>query len=962
MTHRSLIEKSASNARGACEDAEELEYFMEDVDARSGTLRAMEFGKFTALRTLRIVKQRGVVSIDGIAQCATLRVLVVAECGIRELDGALACAGLEAVYAYGNAIESLRSLGDGTLMRLRTLWVNDNKLTTLEGCEGLRALRELNAARNAIENVPSVGALRELEYLNVAGNPIRTWTALEVASELKSLTLRDDVHGACALAQTKWFRSYAVAALPNLETLDGVAIDDDERARAREELAHRRLSYNAKCAQMRHEYRKARARAQESWNAANTEILCELLRARASNCVCDITRALQRANALEHEFQLCDDIALKNVSILAARWFQDAEIVRETALESRFTFAIADSESPDTLQAFDAIFTAFIKKCSEFVIEQTTREVIAHKRNLTEVVIASHVISLNLHAVGLADVPSEISECTNLQTLQLSDNVIHRLTSLPRLHTLAALDLGNNKLWNSDDLYTLSSQAPNLSWLCLRGNCQLLANRKFYTRVVVNRLTKLEIIDGSAVSAHVRTSCRAKPAALTVDFMNSRGIIFPPHSAPEKVAELSIEGESIRKIADLEAFTSLRVAYLGGNCLRSLKTFSVLRQLRHLSIEGNSVVRLDGLSSLTELRWLNIKGCGLAHISPAWFKTLSKLEHLNMEDNQITALGALAQCSSLRELYVGGNKIADIGAIAVLASIATLRLFSTYGNELREMKSYTSYVIFKLPQLEILDADYISDAARIAAAKMYTGRLTEDMLNTREEVNCREIELVSLGLAYLDHAVTSSRFKYVKHLNLENNNLTDVSALGDLPLLTRLRLKSNRINAVFGRANQFKSLSFLDLSSNYVSSLSALALGRCAGLRTLLLCDNFLTRLDGINRLSALRVCYVDGNKLSRIEANTFIGCDNLKIFSARRNALRTLKHLSNLESIRELQLDDNRIDDIEEVSWLTRLIRLKSLSLMGNKIATGCERYFEFVSTCCRSLAFLDGKRVVGQ
>ena len=186
----------------------------------------------------------------------------------------------------------------------------------------------------------------------------------------------------------------------------------------------------------------------------------------------------------------------------------------------------------------------------------------------------------------------------------------------------------------------------------------------------------------------------------------------------------------------------------------------------------------------------------------------------------------------------------DIGAITALSSIATLRILSTYGNSMCDAKSYCYYVIFKLPQLEILDAYYIDDRARLSAMKMYTGRLTEDMLNATNDVTALKVNLSSLALVHLDHAITRSRFMNVKHLKLEHNNLVDVSVLGSLPHLARLHLKNNKINTSFGRTNQFKALIFLDLSGNYISSLSVLALSCCATLRTLVLCDNFLTRLD----------------------------------------------------------------------------------------------------------------------
>ena len=939
------------------DDAQEMEFFMEDVKASaSGCLTEMDFGRYLSLTTLRIVKQREVRSLVGLGVCVALKVVVVAECALKTLDGCETCAGLEALYVYGNAIESLCALSKGGLKRLHTLWVNDNKLTTLDGCEVLGELLELNAARNAIKRVPDVGSFRNLKHLNVAGTQIESWASIKVASRVLSLTLKDGVHGACALTQSKWYRSYAVVAMPNLESLDGICIDDIERERARNEHVNRRLAYNARCAYLRDVLRKASTRAHEHSQIVTRGFEAELLRVRAADGIDEITSILQRFVAVERALETCQINAHRIMSTLIRQSFQDAELVCETMSESRFAFAKAEWDDVASIDSVVAEFDSFVKEY-EHVADRNTYPVFVPKPHLSEVFITANINVVNLHAVGLDEVPYELSACTKIHTLRLSNNVMKRLTKFPQLDSLRVLDLGHNKLWKSADLNLLALRAPHLTWLCLRGNCQWLENPKFYTAIVLKRLHKLQTLDGIAIDEDLRMSCRTKHTTLTVDAVKRRGRTFPIDASSGKVTELDLQNESIRKTSDLGRFMSLRVVDLAHNRLCSLKGFSCLRELRHLSIEGNSTVHLDGLSMLKELRWLNVRGCGLSQLSIASFKTLSKLAVINMEDNDITSLCALAQCVSLRELHVGGNKLDDIREITALSPISTLRLLSTYGNKMCRTKAYCNYVIFKLPQLEILDADYIDDASRLSAIKMYSGRLTEDMLDARHDSNIYKIELCSLGLAHLDHAITRSRFMNVKHLNLEHNNLVDVSVLGSLPHLSKLQLKGNKINALFGRANHFRTLSFLDLSSNCISSLSALTLSSCASLRTLVLCDNFLTRLDGLHRIKALRVFVVDGNKLSRIESNTFVECGNLKVLSLRRNAFRTLKHLSSLDSVRELRLDNNRIIDIEEISWLACLTRLKILSLIGNKVTTECDRYFEFVTTCCANLSVLDGK-----
>ena len=92
-------------------------------DVARGALTELDLGKYARLTTLRVMKCGDVVSLVGLGACESLRSVTVAECGLRSLEGASECRGLEALYAYGNAIDSLDGLADGRLVRLHTLWV-----------------------------------------------------------------------------------------------------------------------------------------------------------------------------------------------------------------------------------------------------------------------------------------------------------------------------------------------------------------------------------------------------------------------------------------------------------------------------------------------------------------------------------------------------------------------------------------------------------------------------------------------------------------------------------------------------------------------------------------------------------------------------------------------------------------------------------------------------------------------
>ena len=935
-------------------DAETVEYFMEDVKVvdEVGTLRGLDLARYARLRTLRVVRQREVRSMVGLEACVGLRSVTVAECALTSWEGTEACEGLEELYVYGNAIRSIEGMWEsGGFRRLQKLWVNDNALREIDAVTSLESLRELNAARNELRAVPRA---RSLEWLNVAGNPIRALEDVEPAQWTASLIFRDDVHGACALCRGQFYRSFVICALPNARAIDGVEITDDVRARAEEEHASRRLRYHAERARIVRSFRNARARATKHLRDVSESIERELTRAREGGEWTAMTRALVEIERAEDAFSDIEREARVLMRDTFADAFRRAEIVGETERERRFAqiFNLRAADAAKT--RFADIFDRFLRYAREVSEDDAcgVRSIGIPKRALSETHRFEDIRELNMHAAGLREIPPAVRQCTHLHTLILSKNSIQRLDGLPRNVDLRHVDLGRNELWNAGDLILLATRAPNLASVILRGNARRLSKKTFYAPILIKRMKTLRQIDGGDVPSDARA--RLPETKVTLRAVRRRGQLCVDERG-ENVVEFGLEDAHARVVEMCERLATTRAAHLANNCLQTLIAFSACKRLRHLTLDGNDAIRLDGLSLLSRLEVLRLRNCGIRALPAACFRSLRQLTRVDVEENYITSLSALDQCLALEEIYAA-HEFSDVSDVAALASLPRLKLLTLYGNALGHAKLYQRYIVFKLPRLLVLDAEYVSDAQRAEAMKTYTGRLTVDMIPKTSRAS--EMTLASLGLLYLDHALIKARFQTIRQINFENNRLSDVSALGELPKLTKLRLRNNRVNAAFGRANAFERLTFLDLSGNCISSLSALSLGRCAQLRTLLLADNFLTRLDGINQLKSLRVLDADKNKLSRIDANTFDGCESFRVISLRKNAFRTVKHLKRLEHVRELRLDDNRIDDLQEISWLAYLPRLRALSLMGN-VAAKVEKYDEFVTTCCRGLTSLDGKSV---
>ncbi|KAG5190091.1 hypothetical protein JKP88DRAFT_286234 [Tribonema minus] len=141
------------------------------------------------------------------------------------------------------------------LRGLQTLCLSQNALTRLEGFTAVKTLTALDLSDNRLTRLTGIGALTALTSLDVSGNALtRLPCVLVRLSALRTLRAADnrlavasDLHRLAPLASLTALatrgnplaalphaRALAVHALPCLDALDGAAVTDAERRRARE--------------------------------------------------------------------------------------------------------------------------------------------------------------------------------------------------------------------------------------------------------------------------------------------------------------------------------------------------------------------------------------------------------------------------------------------------------------------------------------------------------------------------------------------------------------------------------------------------------------------------------------------------------------------------------------------------------------------------------------------------------
>lgn len=247
-------------------------------------------------------------------------------------------------------------------------------------------------------------------------------------------------------------------------------------------------------------------------------------------------------------------------------------------------------------------------------------------------------VELSLFRLGLTEVPPQVFELIELQSLDLT---LNKLTVLPvavsELRHLQSLSLSNNKLTTLPATVSELRQLQSLS----------LSNNKLTALpVAVSELRQLQSL-----------------------FLSGNQLTALPESVSElkQLQSLYLSDNRLTALPEmLGKWTQLLSLDLSGNDLTALpESLSKLSQLQSLNIRNNQLTAVPvSLSQLRQLQSLDLSGNQLTAL-PQSLSELRHLHSLNLSDNELTSLPeSLTNLTSLEELYLHGN-----GALGLPAEI-----------------------------------------------------------------------------------------------------------------------------------------------------------------------------------------------------------------------------------------------------------------------------------------------------
>jgi len=168
--------------------------------------------------------------------------------------GVEACVQLRHLDVSQNRIEEMDPNVLQYLEELRTLWMNDNRLTRIEGLEPLTKLTTLWLARNQIAFIcDALDNNLALTDLNLSANLVGNFKDIPHLSRLrhlKSLSFGDPHYGECPVCALCNYQTYVLFHVHHLSTLDSLRLTDEARQLAEATYMKKKMCAKTRRAQV----------------------------------------------------------------------------------------------------------------------------------------------------------------------------------------------------------------------------------------------------------------------------------------------------------------------------------------------------------------------------------------------------------------------------------------------------------------------------------------------------------------------------------------------------------------------------------------------------------------------------------------------------------------------------------------------------------------------------------------
>ncbi|KAI5095755.1 leucine-rich repeat-containing protein 23 [Silurus meridionalis] len=230
---------------------------------------------------------------------------------------------------------------------------------------------------------------------------------------------------------------------------------------------------------------------------------------------------------------------------------------------------------------------------------------------------------------------------------------------------------------------------------------------------------------------------------------------------------------------------------------------------------------------------------------------------LDLQNRNLVDIVILSSFVHLRFLDISSNYLTDLSPLATLTELLWIKADSNQVQSLQEQSfDQLSYL-----QWFSLMSNRLSDIKGLGVPALESLNLTDNSIQTLSGLDCNKLtNLITLELRGNHLETTDGIFlPNLRRLYLANNKIKRLEGLDKLEHLTILQLRDNQLESLDGISPRLKSLQYLNVRGNKLSSLHALQslMGVAQTLQTLVLADNPLSEMENYRLIVVARLSFL---------------------------------------------------------------------------------------------------------
>ena len=271
-----------------------------------------------------------------------------------------------------------------------------------------------------------------------------------------------------------------------------------------------------------------------------------------------------------------------------------------------------------------------------------------------------------------------------------------------------------------------------------------------------------------------------------ISYDNSTNTISIMDTDIDSIEKLELNNSNINNISGIEKFTNLEELNLNNNNIKDITKLQTLTHLKRLTAFCNTISNISSISNLVDLEYLDLSKNKLDDSSNTKtncisnnLRNLTNLKELNLSHNYLRYISGIEYLTNLESLNLYDNAICDIQGIENLIRIETLKL--------GENNEFSNYTITGLDELSSLSNLKYLD---------FSENKTNNIINYISSlINLEYINLEGNDIANLTGIENLTKLKI---LRLYSNKIVDISKLYVLNNLEELILQENLIVDITG--------------------------------------------------------------------------------------------------------------------------------------------------------------------